>query len=102
MPDTALLVIDMLNTYDHEDADKLAASVQDALPQIVDLRDRAAKAVDDVLLVYVNDNHDAWELDREALVEQALGGERRDLVEPIAPEGKVAFVPKGRHSIFYE
>src|SRR3954452_4335880 len=102
MPDTALLVIDMLNTYDHEDADRLAASVEEALPQVVGLRDRAAKAADDVLLVYVNDNHDAWELDRDALVERALDGERRDLVEPIAPEGKVAFVPKGRHSIFYE
>src|SRR3954451_9564202 len=102
MPDTALLVIDMLNTYDHEDADKLAASVEDALPQIVSLRDRAAGAGDDVLLVYVNDNHDHWELDRDELVASACDGERPDLVQPIAPEGKLPFVPKGRHSIYYQ
>ena len=39
MPETALIVIDMLNTYDHEDADRLAESVRDVLPQIVSLRD---------------------------------------------------------------
>jgi nicotinamidase-related amidase len=96
-----LIVIDMLNTYDHEDADALASSVEDVLPNIIALRDRAA-ADDDSLLVYVNDNHDAWHAGREELVEKALQGERPDLVEPIAPDRPVPFIPKGRHSIFYE
>ena len=100
MPRSALLVIDMLNTYDHEDADRLAESVRGALPRIVALRDRAADD-DDTLLVYVNDNHDHWELDRDELVERAANGRRPDLVEPIAPHGRLPFVPKGRHSIFY-
>jgi hypothetical protein len=34
---TALLVVDMLNTYEHEDADRLAASVKEALPHARDL-----------------------------------------------------------------
>jgi len=101
MPDTALIVIDMLNTYDHDDAEPLVESVRRQLPQIVDLRDRA-KERDDVLLVYVNDNYDAWDAGREALVERALGGEHRELVEPIAPTDPVPFLPKGRHSIFYQ
>src|SRR4051812_6317412 len=91
----------MLNTYDHEDAERLAASVRRRLPQIVDLRDEARRR-EDVLLVYVNDNRDAWDAGREALVERALNGERPDLVEPIAPTGPVPFLPKGRHSIFYQ
>jgi nicotinamidase-related amidase len=101
MPHTALLVIDMLNTYDHEDADKLAESVREVLPQVVELRDRAADD-DDTLLVYVNDNYDHWELDRDELVERAVGGRHPDLVEPIAPRGQLPFVPKGRHSIYYQ
>ena len=101
MPQTALIVIDMLNTYDHEDADALAASVEKVLPNVVALRDRAAED-EDMLLVYVNDNHDAWDADRHDLVERALDGERPDLVEPIAPDRPVPFIPKGRHSIFYE
>ena len=55
MPHTALIVIDMLNAYDHPDAKPLTACVRERLPQIVELRDRAATS-DDALLVYVNDN----------------------------------------------
>jgi len=101
MPPGALLVIDMLNTYDHEDADALADSVSDVLPQIVELRDRADED-DDTLLVYVNDNYDEWEAEREDLVERAGNGRRPELVEPIVPGGAVPFLPKGRHSVFYE
>ena len=38
---TALLVVDMLNAYEHEDADRLAASVKVVLPQIAELIGRA-------------------------------------------------------------
>ncbi len=101
MPETALIVIDMLNTYDHEDADRLVESVRDVLPQIVSLKDKA-KAREDVKLIYVNDNHDEWEAGRETLMERALQGKHPELVEPIAPEGDRPFLPKGRHSAFYE
>ncbi len=33
----ALIVIDMINAYDHEDADALTRSVEAALPQIAEL-----------------------------------------------------------------
>jgi nicotinamidase-related amidase len=101
MPETALLVIDMLNAYHHEDAEPLTESVEKALPAIVDLRDRAAGA-DDVLTVYVNDNYERWEAERADLVRQALAGARPDLVEPLVPDEGIPFVFKGRHSIFYE
>ena len=101
MPETALIVIDMLNPYDHEDAEPLAESVKEALPAIVDLRDRARDAPD-TLTVYVNDNFEEWEAQRGELVEQALAGRHPDLVEPIAPHDDAPFVLKGRHSIFYE
>jgi nicotinamidase-related amidase len=101
MPDTALLVIDMLNPYDHPDAEPLVESVREKLPCIVRMRD-SMKDAPDVLTVYVNDNQDAWEDGREQLVERALAGRHRDLVEPIAPHEAVPFIPKGRHSIFYQ
>jgi nicotinamidase-related amidase len=101
MPSTALIVVDMLNPYDHEDADKLAESVRDALPQVVSLRDRALDA-EDTLLAYVNDNYDAWEVTSHDLVSRALDGRHPDLIEPIAPRDPVPFILKGRHSIFYQ
>ena len=101
MPKTALIVVDMLNRYDHEDAGDLAASVEEALPQVVELRDRA-HASDEVLLVYCNDNFERWDDTRDDLARNALEGERPDLVEPILPPKDVPFLPKQRHSVFYQ
>jgi len=101
MPPGALLVIDMLNTYDHEDADALAQSARDKLPGIVRLRERA-EAAPDTMVVYVNDIFGDWTLSRPELVDRALAGRHPDVVEPIAPREPVPFIPKGRHSIFYE
>ena len=50
---SALIVVDMLNTYEHEDADRLTKSVRDALPGIKALIERARS--EDVPIVYVND-----------------------------------------------
>ena len=102
MPRAALLIIDMLNPYTHDDAEPLVESVREKLPTIARLRDRANDESADVLTVYINDNHDAWEMGREELVERALAGEHPELIEPIAPRHPVPFVPKGRHSIFYQ
>jgi nicotinamidase-related amidase len=98
---TALIVIDMLSPYDHEDAERLAESVEEQLPQMVELRDRAARA-GDTLTIYVNDNYEHWERTREDLVGGALDGRRPDLVEPLLPDKSVPFIAKGRHSIYYQ
>jgi nicotinamidase-related amidase len=96
---TALIVTDMLNPYEHEDADRLVESVEQVLPQVVALRDRAAG--EEALVLYVNDNHDDWESSRSQLVEGALAGARADLIEPIVPRDEDLFLAKTRHSIFY-
>jgi nicotinamidase-related amidase len=98
--DTAVLVIDMLNTYRHEDAEKLASSVADIVEPLAGLIARARQR-DDVDLIYVNDNYGDFTANRDDLVRQALDGERPDLVKPIVPEDSVRFLQKVRHSAFY-
>jgi nicotinamidase-related amidase len=97
---SAVVVIDMLNHYDHEDADRLVPSVREALPAMRELLARAQ--AQDVPVVYVNDNYGDWSACRPELVERALQGRAPELVEPIAPPPDVGFVVKARHSIFYE
>jgi nicotinamidase-related amidase len=101
MAKTALVVVDMLNAYDHEDADTLMESVRDVLPAIADLVERA-QGHDDVELVYVNDVYGQWNAGRAELVERVLASPARDLVEPIVPPEDAIFIVKARHSIFYE
>jgi nicotinamidase-related amidase len=98
---TALIVVDVLNAYEHEDADKLIASVDAALPKMEALLGDARER--DLLRIYVNDNFDDWTLDRGKLVERAMQTDHgRRLVEPLAPDEDVPLVLKGRHSIFWE
>jgi nicotinamidase-related amidase len=97
---TALIVVDMINSYDHPDAEKLIRSVDQSLPQMVDLVERSAS--EGVQTIFVNDNFGSWNSNREELVEEALRGEHKHLVEPIRPEPETSFVVKARHSIFYE
>jgi nicotinamidase-related amidase len=99
MAGTALIVVDMLNPYDHEDADKLVESVEAAIDPIRRLLDRAAD--EDVDVIYVNDNYNDWNSSEEELARRALCGRRRDLVEPILPPDDASFVIKARHSAFY-
>jgi len=100
MPDSALIVVDMLNRYDHADAEPLAASVRDRLPAMRSLIDAASEC--DVLTVYVNDNYGDWSAHGRSLAQHALAGKEPDLVEPVAPPDDAPFVIKARHSIFYE
>ena len=99
MPKTALIVVDMVQTYDFEDAEKLVASVERILDPLETLLKRARDA--GTLVIYVNDSFGQWSSDRAKLVEDALEGEYAHLVENIVPEEDALFVVKARHSIFF-
>jgi nicotinamidase-related amidase len=96
---SALIIVDMLNPYDHEDADRLTDSVEHVIEPISQLVERATGAGAE--LIYVNDNYGDWNSSQEELAQRALDGRRRDLVEPILPPDDADFVIKARHTIFY-
>jgi nicotinamidase-related amidase len=96
----ATIVIDMLNPYDHEDADALAEQARTRIEPLQELIQATRES--DAELVYVNDNYGEWTAGRPELVAAALAGDHRDLVEPIVPPEDAPFVVKARHSIFYQ
>ncbi|MFJ5532941.1 cysteine hydrolase family protein [Streptomyces sp. NPDC093261] len=96
----ALIVIDMINTYDHEDAELLVPSAGRAVPVVADLIGRAREA--GVPVIYANDNFGLWRSHHGELLETALSRPHADLIEPIKPDEDSLFVVKARHSIFYE
>jgi nicotinamidase-related amidase len=98
--ETALLVIDMLNAYQHEDADPLANSVADIVGPLAALIDRVRDR-DDVELIYVNDNYGDFTATRDDIARQALEGTHPELIKPILPEPDSLFLEKVRHSAFY-
>ena len=97
---TAVVVIDMINTYEHPDAEVLIRSVRQALPGVRRVLARARAAGVDV--IYVNDNFGRWRSHHDELVDAALKGPHRDLVEPVLPDEESLFVVKARHSVFFQ
>jgi nicotinamidase-related amidase len=96
---SAVIVVDMLNTYEHEDAEPLQDSVREMLGSLSSLIAEARER--DISVVYVNDNYQDWTAGRRELVDNALAGAAPDLVEPIIPPDEAPFVVKARHSAFY-
>ncbi|MEI5528171.1 isochorismatase family cysteine hydrolase [Streptomyces brasiliscabiei] len=92
--------MDMINTYEHEDAELLVPSVREVVPVLAELIGRARRA--DVPVIYANDNFGSWRSHHGELVDIALARPHADLVEPIRPDDASLFVVKARHSAFYE
>jgi nicotinamidase-related amidase len=100
MSKRALIVIDMLQTYDFDDAEKLRSNVEAMLPTLQELVERARR--EDAPVIYVNDSFGDWRGDRSSFLEQFADGPHADLVEPLLPDDDALFITKARHSIFYE
>jgi nicotinamidase-related amidase len=96
---SALVVVDMLNPYEHDDAEQLTVAVEQVLEPLAGLVARARE--EGVEIVYVNDNYGDWNSSQEELAAAAMRGARPDLVEPVLPPEDASFVIKARHSIFY-
>ncbi|OBH50700.1 cysteine hydrolase family protein [Mycobacterium sp. E2479] len=100
MSDTAVLVVDMMNTYQHPDAEDLIPNVAKIIEPLTDLV-RRAREIDDVDLVYVNDNYGDFTAQFSDIVHAARDGARPDLVKPILPTEDCRVMTKVRHSAFY-
>lgn len=89
---TALIVVDMLNRYEHEDGERLLKSVRGIVRPLARLIEAAREG--EVLTVYVNDNHGDWTAGRSQLSRWALGGRDQGVIEPILPRDDVPFLVK--------
>jgi nicotinamidase-related amidase len=94
----ALLLVDILTDFEHEDGDRLLESFRERQPALVEAIERAR--AEDVPVVYANDNYGVWDGDAPGLIRRALQGRGGDLVEPVAPNEGETFVVKPRYSAF--
>jgi len=98
---TALLVIDMISTWDFVDAEKIVRAAVAIAPRIGALKRRCVRA--GVPVIYVNDNRGRWrsefrELVRVSIAESAAGAA---IAKHLQPEDDDYSVLKPKHSAFY-
>jgi nicotinamidase-related amidase len=95
----ALLVIDVVNSFRHEDGGTLLASFRSRLAGMTETL--AAARAADWPVIYVNDAQGDWRGDAPRFVRQAIdAGKGGDVVEALAPCLEERFVFKPRYSAF--
>jgi nicotinamidase-related amidase len=95
----ALLVVDVINDFTHEDGQRLLESFRERLPAMTTAI--AAARAAGVPVVYVNDDHGRWDSDAPGLVRSVTHSGRADeVVRELAPEPGTYFLLKHRYSAF--
>jgi nicotinamidase-related amidase len=95
----ALLLVDVVNDFLHEDGKALLEAYRRAHPALRSALDRAREM--DVPVVYANDNFGTWDGDVRGLVKHAVEeGAGGELVAAVAPREGDRFLVKPRYSAF--
>lgn len=94
----ALLLVDVVNHFDHDDGDVLLASFRDRHDRLTAVVDAARASIP---VVYANDDWGRWDGDAPGLVRSAVErGRAGRLVAAIAPRDGDRVVLKPRYSAF--
>jgi nicotinamidase-related amidase len=98
---TALLLIDFINDFEFEGAQKIFPRAQAAAEAAAALKRRARQA--GVPVVYCNDNFGKWRSDFRSLLEHCLkdGVRGQPIAKLLRPDDEDYFVLKPKHSSFY-
>jgi nicotinamidase-related amidase len=94
----ALLIIDMINAFDFDGAQRMLPRALAAARAIASLKRRARSA--GTAVVYVNDNFGRWRSDFRQILEHCLESPGRQIAELLKPEKEDYFVLKPKHSGF--
>jgi len=94
----ALLLVDVVNDFEHEDGAELLESFRKRHEGLVHALGRAR--AEELPVVYANDTFGVWDGDAPGLVRRALAGIAGELIEAIAPQEGDTFLVKPRYSAF--
>lgn len=93
-----LLVVDVLQNFDHDDAESLLASFGargSAIAQAIAMAREAG-----VPVIYVNDDRDRWDSDALALAREAAEGRGGEIIRGLLPRPGDHVLLKHRYSAF--
>ncbi|TKD65790.1 isochorismatase family cysteine hydrolase [Pseudalkalibacillus hwajinpoensis] len=95
----ALLLIDVINTMDFDDAELLARYTEKTADSIASLKKEGKSA--GIPVIYVNDNYGMWQSDFKKVINYAAKANGQHLVDRLEPEDDDYTVVKPKHSGFF-
>jgi nicotinamidase-related amidase len=94
----ALLAIDVISTFEHEDGEKLLAAFHRRIAGMAEALEGARAA--GIPVLYINDAAGSWDGDVTRHVTTALEGSGGDVIARLIPARGEAFLFKARYSAF--
>jgi nicotinamidase-related amidase len=95
----ALLLIDVLTTFQFPDGDAILQGALKIRDKLVRLKAHAREV--GIPVLYVNDNFGDWRSEKEVLMGRCLEAKGGEFVRPLLPDSEDYFVLKPMHSAFY-
>jgi nicotinamidase-related amidase len=96
---SALLIIDMINTFDFQGGEDLYENTVNIVGNIRDLKEKAKEA--GLPVIYVNDNYGLWQDNMNDIIEECKKGKGKDVIEKLHPDTDDYFIIKPKHSCFF-
>ncbi|PFA61840.1 isochorismatase [Bacillus sp. AFS015802] len=96
---SALLIIDMINTFDFQGGEDLYENTLKIVGNIHELKKRAKEA--GVPVIYVNDNYGLWQDNMNDIIEECKKGKGEKVIEKLHPDTDDYFIIKPKHSCFF-
>ncbi|SDK23843.1 isochorismatase family cysteine hydrolase [Sediminibacillus albus] len=96
---TAVVIIDIINTFDFPGGDELLKNTKKILPDLLKLRDNAKK--NDIPIIYVNDHYGIWQSDFTKVGEYCRNEKNKEIIDQMMPDADDYFLIKPKHSGFY-
>jgi len=98
-PNTAMLIIDMMNKMDFEGGEDLLHHTSKMVDQLSLFKKRVKEAGFPV--IYVNDNFGQWQDNATNIIDECMKKPGKSVVEKILPEEDDYFIIKPKHSGFF-
>lgn len=97
---TALLIVDMINSFQFDMGEHLAEKTKQIVPRILSLKKHAKQ--NNWPIIYINDHYGLWKADIDAIRKECKNEISWDIIESISPQKEDYFLIKPKHSAFYE
>lgn len=97
---TAIVIVDMMNTFDFPGGDKLLENTRKIVPNLLKLKKTARE--NDIPVIYVNDHYGIWQSDFKKVADFCRNEKNKDIIDQMLPTEEDYFLIKPKHSGFYQ
>lgn len=97
---TAVVFVDLINTFDFPGSERLLENTKEILPNIIKLKQFAKN--NDLPVIYVNDHYGLWQADFNKIFEYCTNENSKEVIAQIKPTSDDYFLIKPQHSAFFQ